>query len=73
MRFHIRAKNRIDAGLVAALLPEPRKQIRIEAHRHDRFIGRQNNLGGFPEFFIGRTSIRIGENGGMGFRVGHAA
>src|SRR5215470_7177475 len=32
MRFHVGAQNRVDACLIAALLPEPFQQVSIQAH-----------------------------------------
>ena len=59
MRLHVSPQNGVDAGLIAALLPEPAQQIRIQPHGHDLLRRRHNYLSAFPELFISGMNIRI--------------
>ncbi len=44
LRLHIGAQDGVDAGLVAALLPEPAEKVGIKPHGHDGFRRRHNDL-----------------------------
>ena len=52
MRLHIRAQDGVDAGLVAALLPEPGQQVGIQPHSHNAFRSGPYHFCIFPEGFI---------------------
>jgi hypothetical protein len=62
MRFHIRAQDGVDAGLVPALLPEPGQQVRIQSHGYDCLSRGPHHLGVFPELFIRGSDGGVGRN-----------
>ena len=49
MCLHIRVQDGIDAGLLAALLAEPAKQVGVEPHGHDFFSRRHRDRGALPK------------------------
>jgi hypothetical protein len=56
-RFHVGAQDRVDTGLVPALLPEPGQQVSIQPHGHNGFSGGPYHLDVFQNSSsLGRTS-----------------
>src|ERR1022692_2674722 len=70
---HVGAEDGVDAGLVAALLAIPAEQVGVEAHGHDFFGDRHDNLGVFPEGFVGGAGVGIGKNSAAYLGQRHAA
>src|SRR5207253_945423 len=70
---HVGAEDGVDAGLVAGVLAEPAEQVGVEAHGYDFFGNRHDNLGVFPEGFIGGVGVGVGKNSAADFGRRHAA
>jgi hypothetical protein len=60
--LHVGAEDGVDAGLVAGVLAEPAEQVGVEAHGYDFFGHGHDDLGVFPEGFVGGVGVGIGEN-----------
>jgi len=50
---HIRAQDRVDPRLVAALATEPFEKIRVQLYRHGLFPPRDDHAGFLPEALVG--------------------
>jgi len=70
---HVGAEDGVDAGLVAGVLAEPAEQVGVEADGDYFFGHRHDNLGVFPEGFVGRVSVGIGGDAPAYLGIGHAA
>lgn len=73
MGIHVRAQNGVNPRLVAALPPEPLKQVRIHPHGHHRFPAGPYDLGILPEFFIGGMGVGVRRNALAYLSIAHAA
>src|SRR5258706_11313037 len=73
LRCHVGAEDGVDAGLVAGALAEPAEQVGVEAHGDDFFGHRHDNLGVFPEGFVGGGGVGIGKNSAAYFGRRHTA
>jgi len=73
MRLHVRAQNSVDPRLIAALLPEPGQQVRVEPHGDDLFAVRQDDLGIFPELVIRGVCVGVSFNARVNLGIAHPA
>jgi hypothetical protein len=73
MRFHVGAQDRIDAGLIPALLPEPGQQVRIQPHGHNGLSGGPYYPRIFPELFICGAHVGVGRNAAAYLGIAHVA
>jgi len=70
---HIRAQDRVDPRLVAALAAEPFEKIRVQPHRHGFFPPRHDYACVLPEALVGSLCVGIFDDRGMYLLVSHRA
>lgn len=73
VRIHIGAQYGVNPRLVATLLPEPFKQVRIKPHGHDCLPAWPYDPGILPELFIGGEHVGVRFDALAYSSVAHAA